>query len=123
MAGLVLGHQDLEGQVEGGAGGRKHERGAGGGISEDEELGVGHGEAGFGGFSTVVDHGEEGDALRFERGAEAGHGFRHAVGAGDGGDAVGWGLVHGTLRTRLWGSSDEMRGVLRRCGEFLIARG
>ena len=55
-------------------------------------------QAGFQGFSAVIDDGEEADGFGLERGAEAGYGLRDAVSAGDADDAVGCGLFHGALR-------------------------
>jgi len=91
----VFGDEDFEGEIDGAGGGGLHDGGAAFGIAEDEELGVGHGEAGLLGFAAVVDEGEDGDIFGLEDGFEFFDGGVDGVIAGDGDDAVGGGRCGG----------------------------
>jgi hypothetical protein len=63
-----FGDQDFEGEIQRGAGRGEHQRRAGLGIAEDQQLGAWHFQAGAGGFAAVVDDGEEFDASSFQEG-------------------------------------------------------
>lgn len=97
MAGVVFGYEYFEGEIDGGARSREHERRPGGGIAEDQQLRVGHPQAGFRGFAAVINECEDLDAFRLERSLEARDGLIHAVSAGDGDDAIA-GRFHECLR-------------------------
>ena len=62
----VFTDEDLQGQVEGGAGSGEHDGCAGFRASEDQEFSGRHGQADFLRFTAVVDESEEGDAFSGE---------------------------------------------------------
>ena len=78
-----FGYKDFERKVECRGGGGEHDGRAGFGVSEDEEAGGRHGEAGGLGFAGVIDDAEELDAFFFEQCFEARDGFVDRVMAGE----------------------------------------
>jgi hypothetical protein len=66
FAGGIFGDEDFKGKVQGNARRSEHERRATFGITEDEQLGVGHMQVGFFGFAAMID----GSLLLASRGRE-----------------------------------------------------
>ena len=92
---LAFGHQYLQWQVESHAGCGLHQRRAGFGAAEYEQLGVGHGQADLGGFAAVVHHGEQHDPLGLQKVSESCDGLLDRMMALLGNDPVVGG--HGEL--------------------------
>jgi hypothetical protein len=132
LAVCIFMDQDLQREIERGAGGGEHDGGARLRASEDQELGGRHGHASFCCFAAVIHKSEEGNAFCSQGFGEGLHGLIDGVMAGDAGDAgveaVGhdhplWSELEVTiemaLRWRFAMSAKRMRGV-GDCSQLMI---